>query len=374
MTDADLELSLPAKTRGIFHLKNVQPGGAGFWYYPPMAEHWNTATTVRVVVDACAAQGVETGPILHAARIDPATLEDPDGRVTLEQMRVFWQQAVEQSGDPSIGLHAGRHVTRGIYRTFEFLAGYSSTIGAAVKRFAEYMPLINSWLVMETERDQRCGRLIISTVYGFLPRTTAEYVISAFLHMTRQFWALEWKPARACFEFSRPEVLADEHAQVLGCEVEFDAPRTEMIVDAATWDLPVHTADEALVAVLEEHAQRLMAQHATASVLVQSVRDVVGRSLAGGDVGLEAVAGQLGMTGRTLQRRLSDEGLAFGDMVDMVRLGAARMRLTELHLSLGEVAYMVGFAEQSSFSRAFKRWTGMSPSDYRRSSRSAVGQ
>lgn len=331
-----------------------------------MSEHWNTAATVTVVSEACQELGVDMVAITTAAGIDPSVLTDPDGRVTLEQMGRFWQLSIEQSGDPALGLHAGQVGPSGVYRTMEFLGIYSASVGAGLSRFAEYFPLINSWLRLHTTDDATGGCLWIDTVYGAPPRPAAEYTVSTVLRRTRSAWGLGWRPTAVRFEFPKSaDVAADEYAAVLDCEVEFGAPRTEVVLDRATWDTPVATADEALVTVLEEHAARLRNRLPGGSGLVQSVRDAVAASLPGGDAGLEVVASKLGFTGRTLQRRLADDGLAFADMADMVRHEAAKLRLAERQLSIAEVAYMVGFAEQSSFTRAFKRWTGMSPQAYR---------
>ena len=246
-------------------------------------------------------------------------------------------------------------------------------MGKGLERFAQYMPIINSWLLLDTASDADFGRLTQRTMFGFLPRTTAEYVFSTLLTWTRHQWKLEWAPRKVCFEFARPAEAPGEHARVLGCEVEFDAPRTEMIIDRTTWDQPVRTADDALVAVLEEHARLLLDRLPKSSRLVQSVGDAVGKLLSTGDTSLDTVARELGMSGRTLQRRLANDGLVFSDFVDRVRLESARLLLVQGNLSLAEVAYMVGFAEQSSFSRAFKRWAGLSPREYRYARRGASG-
>ena len=138
-----------------------------------------------------------------------------------------------------------------------------------------------------------------------------------------------------------------------------------MILDRATWDMPVTTADDGMVRVLEEQADRLLARLTLSTDLVGGIRTELGDQLAGGDTGLDATARSLGMSGKTLQRRLTDEGLSFAEIVDEMRLEASKLRLADRSLSLRDVAYLVGFDEQSSFSRAFKRRTGVSPRAYR---------
>jgi len=169
------------------------------------------------------------------------------------------------------------------------------------------------------------------------------------------------------FEFVAPGPTEppDEHATVLGCPVEFGASRTEFIVSQATWDQPVRTADPNLVNLLERQAEKLLAQLPRASTLVEDVRREIRAAMAGGDQRIDEIAKRLAMSGRTLQRHLAIDSLTYAAIVDEVRLETAKISLADLSMSLPQVSYFVGFEEQSSFSRAFKRWTGASPKDYR---------
>ena len=112
----------------------------------------------------------------------------------------------------------------------------------------------------------------------------------------------------------------------------------------------------------------------TAGTLVQDVRSELQTSMAGGDQRIDHIARRLGMSGRTLQRHLADNGLTYASIVDEVRLETAKIALADLSMSLSHVAYFVGFEEQSSFSRAFKRWTSTSPKDYRDALRSPASR
>jgi Arabinose-binding domain of AraC transcription regulator, N-term len=129
--------------------------------------------------------------------------------VSLDQMRHFWQEALTQSKDAAIGLHAGVRPPRGRYGLFDYIVAYSPTIGDALTRFGDYLPLINNWA-----------------------------------------------PELVRFEFPEPGPTEppDEHARVLRCDTEFGAPRTEFIISRETWDQPVRSADAGLVGLLEQQA------------------------------------------------------------------------------------------------------------------------
>jgi len=341
-----------------------------------MGEYWNTALTARTVLETCEEQGVDSAPILQQAGIDRATVEDPEGRLSLDQMRGFWREAVEQSVDPAIGLHAGGRAPHGFYGLFDYIVSYSPTIGDSLTRFGDYLPLINNWVTMRIEEQDDGIHAAPEVVWGSVPRPPAEYIAAFLIERSRLIWANSWAPELVRFEFAEPgsSEPQGEHARVFQCPVEFGASCTEFIISRATWAQPVRTADPGLVTVLEQQATQLMAQLPTAGTLVQDVRSELQTSMAGGDQRIDHIARRLGMSGRTLQRHLADDGLTYASIVDEVRLEATKIALANLSMSLSHVAYFVGFEEQSSFSRAFKRWTGTSPKDYRDALRSPAGR
>lgn len=294
-------------------------------------------------------------------------MEDPEGRLSLDQMRGIWQEAVAQSEDPAIGLHAGVLAPRGFYGLFDFMMSYSSTVGEALTRFGDYLPLINNWVTMRTETHDTGVHAVTEVVWGAVPRPSAEYIASFLVERSRLLWANDWAPDLVRFEFAAPGPTEPpgEHATVLSCPVEFGTLRTEFIVSRATWDQPVRTADPNLVNLLERQAEKLLAQLPHASTLVEDVRREVRDAMAGGNQRIDEVAQHLGMAGRTLQRHLAIDGFTYAAIVDEVRLESAKIALADLSMSLPQIAYFVGFEEQSSFSPAFKRWAGTSPKDYR---------
>jgi AraC-like DNA-binding protein len=334
-----------------------------------VSEYWNTARTVQMVVDACAALGVDTDAVLAAAEIEPEVVADPEGRVSLEQMRTFWVEATQRSGDPAIGLHAGQQAPHGFYGLIDYLFGYAATIGDGIGLMMRYLPLLNNWIVPTVRVEDEYATVGLDVVWHDIPRTTAEYVYALLVVRGRRIWQVEWAPALIRFEFPapRPPEPLGEHARAFGCGIEFGADATEMIVERAVWDTPVTTADPGLVTFLRSQADEVLRQLPAASGFVGDVREAVRSALAEMDHGVGRVAARLDMSPRTLQRRLADEQTSYAAVVDEVRLETAKQALADPTNSLAEIAFLLGFEEQSSFSRAFKRWTGDSPSEYRAS-------
>jgi AraC-like DNA-binding protein len=143
------------------------------------------------------------------------------------------------------------------------------------------------------------------------------------------------------------------------------------VIAREVWDSPRIGADTMLFSVLDRHAKALLDQQPADNTIVGRVRVTIGAELRGGDPRLESVAKQLAMSPRTLQRRLSEHGAIFNDMLDTMRSGAAKSYLAQRDIAATEIAYLLGFAEQSSFNRAFKRWTGQTPGEFRRANPAA---
>ena len=320
-----------------------------------------------MVVDACSAIGVDTDAVLEAAGIDAAVVADPEGRVSLDQMRAFWAEAVSQSGDPAIGLHAAQHIPHGHYGLIDYLFGYAATVGDGIDLMMRYLPLLNNWLVPAIGIDDDYATLTLDVVWHDIPRTTAEYVFAMLVVRGRAIWQVDWAPALIRFEFPapRPPEPVGEHARVYGCGIEFGSESTQMIVEREVWDTGVTTSDPGLVALLQRQADAVLEHLPAASGFVDDVRQVVRVGLAEPDHGIDQVAAELDMSPRTLQRRLAEEDTSYAAVVDEVRLEAAKLALADPTNSLAEIAFLLGFEEQSSFSRAFKRWTGISPSEHR---------
>jgi len=321
----------------------------------------------RAIVDACAALGLDTTALLAAAGLVRSELDDPDARIPGEKVMALWREAYARAGDPDLALHAVEALPFGAYTVIDFLARTSTTIGAALERIARYFPLINSIVELPIEVAGDHVRLDVTDRRGpaALPREYAEYTLAAVCLRTRIAAGLEFPLVRVDFAYAAP-LDSREHARIFGCPVRFGADRSGLVLERRVWDTPLQRGDSGLAAVLERHAQMLLAALPQVSDAVGQVRAAIYDELKGGDPSLDHVARRLGCSRRSLQRRLADQGLTYAVVLDEVRSTTARAYLGQRDLSIAEVGYLLGFSEQSSFTRAFRRWTGTTPAEYRR--------
>jgi AraC-like DNA-binding protein len=330
-----------------------------------MAEHRNTVATVRLVLKVCEAKGIDSNDLLKAAGIDPAVVADVDGEVSFTQMRAFWQNAYQLSGDSMLAMHAGQQAEVGAYKCLDYIWVHGATFGEAMSKFIRYFGLINTWIGWETLESGDAVIARMSPKAGVMPPPTPELVWAIFTVRARLLLGERWSPQWLSLPTPEPED-PEPHNRFFCCPMYYDAPTTDFVVNRKSWDAELENADQQLARIMEEHARLLMASRPMPDDLVGQVRQQIVRGMDGSKATREDVAKGLHISVRTLQRRLDEHGIVFSDLVDEVRQELAKKHLQAGELTLTEIGFLLGFSEQSSFTRAFKRWTGKTPLEFRR--------
>jgi AraC-like DNA-binding protein len=328
------------------------------------------AVASNAVLDACARLGLDRAALASAAGVEAGELADPDARLPATKADAIWAAAAAFGSDACLALHAAEAVPFGAYRVIDFLTANAPTLGEALERVAAYFPLIDPRGRVGFERDQDSVALTFVRADGqALPAPAVEYTFAALLLRSREGLGIDWRPLalELTSALPPPEVSA-ELARVFGVAPRHAATRDRMLISPQDWVRGNAAGDRSLFEVLARHAAMLLAELPLpgSSSLIADVRAAVGAELRGGDPTLERVAGRMGMSGRTLQRRLDEQSLRFGELVDEVRSALAKAYLQDRQMALCEVAFLLGFADQSAFGRAFKRWTGVTPGRWRR--------
>lgn len=339
---------------------------------------WTRSGTVltvssRAMVAACERLGLDAGVLLGAAGISRETLEDPDARLEAGKVSALWTKAYELSGDPVLSLHAAEACPIGAYKVIDYMASNAATVGEAFRYASRYFWLINTAISLPI--DETGDPVTFDVVDGSGPagvsRPYAEYCFAAFLLHIRAGTGVGFPLRRVTF-VHRPPADTTEHLRVFGCPVEFEATHTRMFIDRAAWDTPATGAHPGVLQLLAEHADLLLQKLPRGPDLVERTRRAIGERLRGGDSSLESVARELGTSGRSLQRHLGELGYTYNALADEVRAATARLYLQQPDIAISEIAYLLGFADPSTFNRAFKRWTGSTPARARGGERRTV--
>jgi len=324
------------------------------------------ATVLRLLVEALGELGVDWRALLIECEIDPDQLQDPDAQISQERFERVWIAAQAVTADPCIGLHAGEHIRAHAVNLFGYLMLSSATLGAGIRRVARYQQVLTKVPWIETDEGGDPNRLRIGAASGNdeFRAMHAEYVAALVPRMMGWVSDIEVVPRRVSFRHDARGPLA-EYARVLHCEVRFGAEHSEIIFNAETLARPSQHAEANLARLHVEFAEQLLARQDDSEVAYR-VRRLLAECLESGEADLRFVARELGMSARSLQRRLSHEGTTFSELLDGLRCAVAREHLERCQTPISGVAHLAGFSDVSAFTRAASRWFGATPARLRR--------
>jgi AraC-like DNA-binding protein len=310
-------------------------------------------------------RGLDARSLVREAGLPEGVLLDTGGRHPISGLGRLFAIAIERTGDPCIGLHAAQFVQPTTYHGLGLAILASDTLEDAMRRGARYARLIADAIdldIAETESGLR-QNLRVRTGAPLIPAAIDLYMVGS-LRMGRLLTGTDDRPLKIWRTHTPPPAVVAEHARIFDTEIEFGADVNGYVLDLATARRPLPMANPALAFANDEAVRSYLAAFDGARCS-DRVREIVIARFSAGEPSRQVVARTLGLGEKTLQRRLADEGTTFNALVDDARLELAQRYLADAELSLAEIAFRLGFAEQSGFARAFRRWTGSTPIAYR---------
>jgi len=316
------------------------------------------AAVMRPFVEVLRERGV-----LPAWAVDSYTPSRTDDRISLCAIRIMLENVVAITGDVDIGLHAAR-MTRMSFSLLEYAAASSSTVAEGMETVSRYVMLLNDSLDVALEIEDDVARLEFRETQS-MPRASLDFVLGTY------FLAhFECAPAKVTeateiwFPYAEPSSIK-AHDQLFGLErVRFGAPVHALTVPVEALGEPLQHADPRLHHLLADSIEGQI-EHLSGKVgLISRVRACLRDPSRENMPTASDVAEQLGMSSRTLARRLEVDGTSFRVLLDEARCGRALRCLRAEGLSARETARRLGFAETASFYKAFRRWFGQTPSEY----------
>lgn len=326
--------------------------------------------TILTIVGFAANAGVSPPEILRAAGMDPALLADPAAYVPHSHEIRLWDEAVRRTEDQDFGLHLAEWVAGAPEDHFDVLAfavQSSPTLGAHYRLAARYIRLIHEAVYLTLEEDGDVARLVHGhSPERIGPRQPVEGLLALTFLMGRRAVAEPFVPRSVHFAHARPDRVSEQE-RVFGAPVHYGCPRNELVLDRVLLERPQRHAETRLLAMLDRQLGGLLSGLPEG----RRCRDVVKRAmmdeLPEREPVLAAIAAKLHMSARSLQRRLQSEGTSFAEVLSDMRRDMALRYLRDPRIYIGEVAFLLGFLDVTAFHRAFKRWTGSTPAEYRRS-------
>lgn len=330
-----------------------------------MIERSSSSVWVRGVVEMFAAEGVDTAALLRDAGIARAALDDPARRFSIDEVSLLWERAVARSGKPTLGLNRELAAAYGKLGVVGYAMMACPTLLAALERMRCYLKVISSAATFELREAPEGCWFEFGHAGGErpVPRQRSEFGVLTMLCFCS--WITGRELSAVAVEFTDPHPGdASVHEQVFGCPVRFSQVANRALLRHADLALPLSARDAGLAALqgrlVEDELERLEAAPTS-----QRVLRLLASRLPGAEPRRDEVAAALGMSERTLQRRLQAEGSSFQQLLDDTRRELAQHYLRKPRTSLQRVAELLGFEDQSNLFRACKRWFGESPGRYR---------
>jgi AraC-like DNA-binding protein len=317
--------------------------------------------------------GGDVGAIIRQYKLPADSVERREIDVPLSVLHAISEEAAAQAKDPNLGLHLATRLPHGSYGLLEYIGRSAASVRQAGERFLRYSRLLNDLVTFHFEA-RATSFALTQRIEGHpqcVGRHAGEMFIGLVVRYMREITGTDVCPLRVSFAHAAPDDMAELEA-FFRAPIAFDHGANCVELPLTILDRPLVSRDPMLFDVLDGQAERLLGDQSDKTQPgeakedeLEKVRAEVRRQLEDGQPQLARVAKALGTSARTLQRRLEANDTSFQAVVDGVREELARRHIANAKLSLGDIAYLLGFSEISAFTRAFKRWTGMTPSRWR---------
>ena len=315
---------------------------------------------VELMTDA----GVTETAVLEGTGLLPGALQEADLRISYAQQLRIYENTLRASPEPGLGFRLARRQRMSDHGVFGYAIQSSADLAQALRVTERYAVTTGPLLETELRADGANAVIELREVLplGPIARMAREEMLGLFVHSLFRLGDPPTKPTRVLVDL--PDDGGARYARELGCRVSFGHPRTEVHLRTADLARPLAFSDAETARVCEQRCAELLAQLGPRDDLVDEIRRTL-VSEPGRFPDQEEVARALGMSGRTLRRRLRELGSSFREVADEVRRGLAIDYLERANLSVDEIASLLGYTETPNFYRAFKKWTGRAPSRFR---------
>ncbi|WP_226911397.1 AraC-like transcriptional regulator QhpR [Gallaecimonas mangrovi] len=311
-------------------------------------------------------KGGDADHILGISGVDPELLAQPTLSLNLANYCRVMEEAARHSGCDNFGLHYGKQFKPQSLGLIGYIGLCSNTLESALQNWVGAFPYHQHDTLIRLVDKGDCWRLDYQVRHGAIlcRRQDAELTMGMVLNLVRHGAGKLWAPREVHFEHPQPEAW-HEHCKAFDAQVYFDQPFNSMLIPKRDLQRPMPDSDPMLLMVMQDAIRRLNSQSSQQG-LVDLARERVRQLLPQGEPALEDVAEPMGLSSWSLQRRLKEQGLSFTAVVEKVRCEMATYYLQQRQLPISQMALLLGYSEVSAFSRAFRRWFGISPRQWRK--------
>jgi AraC-like DNA-binding protein len=308
--------------------------------------------------------GIDPEPLFREHGVDPQVLFDQGARIPFERVQQLNIAAADQSGDPFFGLKSAEFFRPAHLGALGFAWLASSSLRTALERLSRYARVIQEKLTIELSDEESLLHVRINARIPVANEAFREDMqLSAAVKFCRTIAGNDFNPAKVCFRQEQPENCS-YHYELFRCPIEFGADDTCFVLHQKDADRRLTGSNDEL-AHLNEHIVIKYLAHSAREDIVNRTKAAILDELCNGSVTEKSIAAELHTTPRNLHRKLQKQDTSFKQILTEVRKDLALRYIQDRSKTLTEISFLLGFSEVSSFSRAFKGWTGRPPSEAR---------
>jgi AraC-like DNA-binding protein len=319
-------------------------------------------TCVKAIGRALDAAGCDGPALLTEAGFDLKELEGPDTRCPLVKTGHLWRIALAATGDPAFGLKLTRQYKHTMFHALGYGLGASSTLKEAFERVQRYSHVVSNAVEYQFFLRGAEYHFILNPTTD-VPAESIDALVGMYIQLCRSLVGRQHSPLSVELQRARPDVVVD-FERLWRAPLQFGAERNRLIFDKTSMESLLDSGNPELARQSDAISSRYLARIERHNIEAR-VREVLTQRLQHSEPSQEDVAEILNLSSRTLQRRLGESGKTFKGILDETRHSLALAYLSAPHYSVNEITYLLGFSRSSSFIRAFRRWTGLSPSNWR---------
>ncbi len=333
-----------------------------------MNQHQDTATTVasytQAFASALSAAGVDPHSVFAEVGISAQVTSDPLKRISNEDVGRLFRASIRATGNPCFGIEVGERMQPGNLHALGFAMLASVSLQDFFDRVCNYYRVVSPNADFLQEHGDGASVLVARNLAASVCYETQDAWVTMMVRFLRFLYQLELNPLWIDLARPLPEGGGQPFLDYFQCPVRFEQQELRIAIDSAVMarKLPGASADLA-----EHHDQIVMdyLEKMDRKEIVNRVRGLIIEELASGRLSKQGVAEKMHMSARSLQLKLAEKNTTFQETLDDTRRKLASSYIEQSHLAITEIAYLLGFSDASNFTRAFRRWHGISPREYR---------
>lgn len=327
--------------------------------------------TSKELFNAIVSSGIDKTLLVAKSNIDITQLEESEKRYPVEQHLKIWQAAEELDSDSCIGLHMGQNSNPYLRGIVGLLFAASPNLQIAAQNKIKYTKILAEHVDLVLEEDDNYFALNYSIDEKYFHYYEIERVFSGFLSWVNHFVGEPIYPIKICCQFSPPKHV-ERYRSIFNCPIHFNHSANLIVFNKALYQVKNSQYNDYLYSILQARADKVLQELDTTIDFVNGVRSLIAGRLSSGNFSAEDIAASVNMSKRTFYRKLQEEGASYQNILDDERKKMALSYLRKPNSQIQNIAYLLGYSDQRSFNRAFKRWTQLSPSEYLRNQTPAI--